>query len=454
MSDLLLTWYGDDFTGSTDVMEALTLGGVPAVLFLEPPTAEFVQERFPAARAVGVAGVSRSMTPAQMEAELPPIFTALKSLGAPLFHYKLCSTFDSSPSVGSIGKAIEIGWPIFQPDAVPMMVGAPPLKRYLLFGNLFATVGEITYRLDRHPTMSKHPSTPMNEGDLRLHLGKQTIRTIGLIDALHLADSDEQIAARYTELVNQGCQIILLDTLDQTHVEKIGRLVWSLQGERAIFSASSSGLEYALTAHWQQIGKVVKPPPPPPVDRVDQLVIVSGSAAPGTAAQIEWALANGFVGLRLDTTKLVDPAQADAEREAQIKAALAVLDTGRSPLLYSACGPDDPAILATRQRLNELNLEPASVGYRLGTQQGLIVRELLERTGLRRAVVTGGDTCGHAARQLGIYALEIAMPMAPGAPLCRAHSTHMALNNLQIALKAGQVGKVDYFGSILSGRMP
>jgi len=45
MSDLLLTWYGDDFTGSTDVMEALTLGGVPAVLFLEPPTAEFVQER-------------------------------------------------------------------------------------------------------------------------------------------------------------------------------------------------------------------------------------------------------------------------------------------------------------------------------------------------------------------------------------------------------------------------
>jgi len=179
MSDLLLTWYGDDFTGSTDVMEALTLGGVPAVLFLEPPTAEFVQERFPAARAVGVAaaravgvaGVSRSMTPSQMEAELPPIFTALKSLGAPLFHYKLCSTFDSSPSVGSIGKAIEIGWSIFQPDAVPMMVGAPPLKRYLLFGNLFATVGETTYRLDRHPTMSKHPSTPMNEGDLRLHLG-------------------------------------------------------------------------------------------------------------------------------------------------------------------------------------------------------------------------------------------------------------------------------------------
>ena len=32
----LLAFYGDDFTGSTDVMEALTLGGVPTVLLLEP----------------------------------------------------------------------------------------------------------------------------------------------------------------------------------------------------------------------------------------------------------------------------------------------------------------------------------------------------------------------------------------------------------------------------------
>jgi uncharacterized protein YgbK (DUF1537 family) len=32
--DLLLTYYGDDLTGSTDSMEALELGGIPTVLFL------------------------------------------------------------------------------------------------------------------------------------------------------------------------------------------------------------------------------------------------------------------------------------------------------------------------------------------------------------------------------------------------------------------------------------
>jgi uncharacterized protein YgbK (DUF1537 family) len=38
------------------------------------------------------------------------------------------------------------------------------------------------YRIDQHPSMSKHPVTPMNEGDLRIHLGKQTNKKIGLID--------------------------------------------------------------------------------------------------------------------------------------------------------------------------------------------------------------------------------------------------------------------------------
>ena len=35
---ILLAYYGDDFTGSTDVLEALTASGVATVLFTEPPS--------------------------------------------------------------------------------------------------------------------------------------------------------------------------------------------------------------------------------------------------------------------------------------------------------------------------------------------------------------------------------------------------------------------------------
>src|SRR5690606_19714743 len=125
--------------------------------------------------------------------ELRPKFKALKALGAPLTHYKVCSTFDSSPQIGSIGRATDIGCEVFQPPVVPLLVGAPGLKRYVAFGNLFATVGDTTFRIDRHPTMSRHPVTPMHEADLRLHLSQQTARPIALIDLRHLSEGDEAI---------------------------------------------------------------------------------------------------------------------------------------------------------------------------------------------------------------------------------------------------------------------
>ena len=212
MNDLLLTFYGDDFTGSTDAMECLEIYGIPAVLFLAPPDRERLAARFPHVRAVGVAGVTRTMTPAQMDAELIPAFEALKALNAPFFHYKICSTFDSSPTIGSIGHATELGYRVFDPPAVPMMVGAPFIRRYVVFGNLFARVGDITYRLDRHPTMSRHPITPMNESDLRLHLGRQTARKIGLVDIWHMDQGDEAAERWFRQELADGAEIILFDT--------------------------------------------------------------------------------------------------------------------------------------------------------------------------------------------------------------------------------------------------
>ena len=140
MSQLLLAFYGDDFTGSTDVMEALTRAGIRTVLFLESPSPEQLQH-FEGLQALGVAGVSRTMSPAEMDTELYPVFQQLRALGTPIVHYKVCSTFDSSPSVGSIGHAIDLGQQIFKSPFVPLVVGAPVLGRYCVFGNLFARSG-------------------------------------------------------------------------------------------------------------------------------------------------------------------------------------------------------------------------------------------------------------------------------------------------------------------------
>lgn len=78
-SGRLVTFYGDDFSGSTDVMEVLAANGLETVLFLDVPQ-ERQLERFPNCRAIGIAGCSRSQSPAWMTANLPRIFRSLQKL--------------------------------------------------------------------------------------------------------------------------------------------------------------------------------------------------------------------------------------------------------------------------------------------------------------------------------------------------------------------------------------
>ena len=63
----LLAYCGDDFSGSTDVMEAFTAAGLPTVLFLQSPTPQWVQ-RFANMRCIGLASTARGQSPEWMDA--------------------------------------------------------------------------------------------------------------------------------------------------------------------------------------------------------------------------------------------------------------------------------------------------------------------------------------------------------------------------------------------------
>src|SRR5687768_7338291 len=239
MSGLLLSFYGDDFTGSTDAMESLARGGVRTVLFTKPPTPQQLA-RYEGLRVFGVAGMTRAMPPEEMDRTLRPAFAAMKQLGAPIVHYKVCSTFDSSPTVGSIGRAIDVGADVFEVRPVPVVIGAPSLGRYCVFGNLFVrnAADDQPIRLDRHPSMSRHPTTPMNEADLRLHLGKQTSKSIALVDVV-------QLSRGASSLSDAAADVVLIDLLDEAQLAAVGPLI---SGSR--FVVGSSGVGSALMKHW------------------------------------------------------------------------------------------------------------------------------------------------------------------------------------------------------------
>ena len=458
---LFLTYYGDDFTGSCDVMEALALNGVSTALFLAPPSVEEVaafrlkqpigEHADASLQALGVAGISRSLTPEQMDGELPDIFKMISDIPAEFFQYKTCSTFDSSPHIGTIGHATDLAFEFFPCHYIPLLIGAPVLNRFSVFGNLFARVGDVTYRIDRHPTMSRHPVTPMTESDIRLHLAKQTYRHTKLMDIFALEAEEEERNEKFHQLHNESGEFILFDILNDQHLLHAGQLIISHKYETTQLLVGSSGLEYALCSYLQHIGQLKKPPPPPSPGEAGQMIVVAGSAAPSTHRQIEWAILHGFEDIRMKTEAIVHPDQKAAEVQRIEEKAIKALNEGKSIVIYSALGADDPAIARTRQVMETLQIKQTTSELLAGTQ-GEILKNLLEQTGIRRVAVAGGDTSGYVARALGIYALEILIPIAPGSPLCTAHAKNPAFDGLQIALKGGQNGNPDYFGSVLHGK--
>lgn len=443
----LLSWYGDDYTGSAAVMEALAFAGLDAVLFLDVPTSEQLAA-FPDARAIGIAGVARSETPEWMDRNLPTVFSALASLGTDLTHYKICSTLDSSPQFGSIGHAIDLARPILGGAWVPVLTAAPPMHRYQVFGHLFAAAGDAIYRLDRHPVMSRHPVTPMDESDVARHLARQTAMPTACIDLNMLRGPDRGEAA-LTHLLRAPPAIVTLDSLDETDLIAAGRLIWEHRGKRLLV-AGSQGVEYALLAYWRAIGAIGAPPDIPSAGRQRQVVVVSGSVSPTTAEQIAWAETHGFGLVPLQAAQLLGNPEAEVARA--VAAAKVELAEGRSVLVHSARGPDDPAVEIFRKAVSASSLELADANARIGAGLGRVLHEVLAETGISRAVISGGDTSGHAGRQLGVHALTALAPTVPGAALCTAHRT--AGTPLQLALKGGQMGTPDYFGWIRDGGGP
>jgi len=415
------------------------------VLFTRQPSDQMLR-RYAHVRAIGLAGMSRAMSPKAMEATLPDAFAALAKLRPKFVHYKTCSTFDSSPDVGSIGRAIDIGARVFANRFIPLIVGAPALGRYCVFGNLFARCGASeSYRLDRHPSMSQHPITPMTEADLRLHLARQTKRPVELIDVVTLDQGRDAVHARLRKRTLKEGGVVLFDALTDAHLVLIGDALCDAkhQEDKPLFVVGSSGVESALSKHSRtesahSVGSIS------PVDRV---IIVSGSCSPVTDRQIEWALEHGFAELPLDTASLLEAVTPDAQLERLAAQAKDNLSAGRSVIIHTSRGPHDPRLAVAKASVKS----SGETTRRLGDILGRILRDVLRTSAVRRGAVVGGDTSGHVAEALGIEALEMAGPLAPGVPLCVARSADRAVEGLEIAFKGGQVGGEDFFERLQRG---
>ena len=414
MSSARVAFYGDDFTGSVDALLQFARRGWTGRLFTGLPDASTLRRAADEVDVIGVAGISRSLAPADMDDELRPVFAAFADLQPHLVQYKACSTADSAPHVGSLGRVIELAREVFGDRAVPMLFAQPDFGRYTLFGQHFAAERGTVYRLDRQPTMSQHPSTPMAEADLAIHIGQQTELPIGSVPLLAFDD----LAPRLREAPEAA---LVLDALTDEHLVAVGEALGTLP--TPVFAIGSGGLSHGIAAAAPGDGPAL----PTSTAATGPVLVVSGSRSAQTRRQADAAAAAGW---------LVRPLPLRApERDVATAEVVRVLLSGRGVVLTS--DDIDTAAAGGRPVLEVIAEAAASV---IST---------VARDGASRCVIVcGGDTSSRVTRLLGVQSLSIAANPSGNVVLLRARSSDPAIDGLDLLLKGGQVGSDTLFTDI------
>jgi uncharacterized protein YgbK (DUF1537 family) len=295
------------------------------------------------------------------------------------------------------------------------------------------------HRIDRHPTMSRHPVTPMDEADLRAHLGRQGLAPIGLLDLRAYEEQPARIGAQFDGLLasDEAPAAVLMDVVRESQLAQVGRLLWRCGQHAPVLCVGASSVAQALIDHWglprQRHAPDVAPARGP-------VFVMAGSMSPLSARQI--TAARSYLRVPLDARRLVDAASGHAETvAAQIAEALRA---GRHVLAHSSPLP------------GELPAPPVDAEFHaaLAAASATLLKRVLAQASVTRLGVAGGDTSSHALQALAPVALDWMGRVAPGVALCRLCCDDAAIDGLEVMLKGGQMGHDELFETLLHGTAP
>lgn len=415
-----LNFLADDFTGASDVLLQCRKNGMHAAIISDLETDAIVGSFD------GIASTVRSMTPGQMDDYLPETLRKFRQVGTDILLYKVCSTFDSSPTVGSIGYAIRlIRRQLGLSRPVVLVPAQPEFGRFTVFGNHFAASGETVYRLDRHPVMSTHPTTPMGEADLRLILAEQGIQPERILDLPITSLRSGKLTLTDMLTAGEQADVIIVDALEEADLDIVARDLISAQ-ERSgdlVTVIGSGGIAGALARTQgddQDLGYRSFPP--------GAALVLSGSRSPVTREQIDQAISAGWMEIQLHPAALINR-QLDESYE--LERILTFLQHGRSVIVSIENGD---ATSTWR--------EPAALAEESGRVFTTYIREAVKQVPSCRVAVLGGDTSSWTVSNLQPSRIQAVAPFVQAGPILNIDAPGMPPDT-PFLLKGGQVGGPD-----------
>ena len=415
----ILGCIADDFTGATDLANMLVRGGLRTVQLLGVPDAG---DPVPDVDAVVVALKSRTIPPADAVSQSLATLKWLQAAGVQQIFFKYCSTFDSTDK-GNIGPVIDALMDALGAGFTIACSAFPETGRTIFKGHLF--VGDQLLS-DTH--MRHHPLTPMTDSNLVEVLGRQTKRTVGLIQHHQIEQGSAAIASAIQALKADGKSVAIVDAVDDGQLFVIGEALTDLK-----LITGGSGIALGLPANYRKAGLVGENKAADQVPAVTgPALVLSGSCSAATLDQVA-AFAKSRPALPIDPLAIADdPTTVDRAID------WAKDQLTRGPALIHASAPPD-SVKAVQDRLGR-----NEAGELVERAMARIAEALVEG-GVRRLVVAGGETSGAVVGALGVKGLLIGAQIDPGVP----GTVTMGERPMALALKSGNFGAPDFFEKAL-----
>lgn len=412
---MLVGCIGDDFTGSSDVGNALAKAGMRVVLYAGIPDEAAGGD----VEAGVVALKSRTCPPAKAVEQSLAALAWLRAQGCRQFLFKYCSTFDSTPE-GNIGPVADALIDALGADRVIVCPAFPATGRTLYQGHLF--VGD---RLLSESGMEHHPLTPMTDPDIRRWLARQACHRVGHVGFSSVAQGSRAIRAALNSEKAAGRHLIVVDAVRDEDLLAIGQAAADLPlitGGSGIAlglpeNFRGAGLLSAGKQHWSGTG--------------GPAIVLSGSCSTATRAQVARYREN-HPALEIDAEAVIA-----GRLEPREVADWLMRRKDEAPLAFSSA---DPQVVAAIQKLHGRDKAAESIEALFAATARLVTAE-----GASRLVVAGGETSGAVVAGLGIKAMEIGPEIDPGVPALKVRGRNMAL-----ALKSGNFGAEDFFAKAVA----
>ena len=410
---LLFGALADDLTGGMELAAMLVAGGVRCGFVTRP---ERLADLPADTQAVVIAQKTRVIPAAAAVAAFERGARALQARGVRQVFFKYCATFDSTDA-GNIGPCADLLRDMTGARLTAFCPSFPEAGRRVFQGHLFADhmlISESPKRFD--------PLTPMLDPSLVRTLQRQTRTPVGLIEQQSVRAGLPALRERAEALRQTGIGFAIADAAEPQDLAALAELTW----DWPLMTGNSSIAAY-YPALWRQHGWMHDTAALPPLPAVHGPgVVLAGSCAERSIEQLK-AFEQERPVLWVDVERAIDGVDVAAEAAAWAAERLT----------------DGPVAIATSAQSQTVERVQARIGRH---EAAALAEDILGRiaarlhaAGVKRFVISGGETSGAVLDHLKLDQLQVGPYIAPGVARAVAPGTAP----IALCLKSGKLGPVD-----------